>query len=47
MLGNEWKADKVAGICEKAEDFFCPPKTALKDLLQRSIHGFGWESNRP
>lgn len=37
--------EKLAGVCEKAEDLFCPPETALKELLQRSILGFGWESN--
>lgn len=41
------EAGGAAGVCRKAKDFFCPPKTALRDLLQRSIHGFGWESNRP
>lgn len=47
-LGDEVERQAwVAGVCEKAEDFFCPPKTALRDLLQRSIHGFGWESSRP
>ncbi len=30
-----------ADVCEKAADFFCHPKTALKDLLQRSMCGFG------
>lgn len=47
MFGNERKANKVSCVCEKEKEFFCPPKTALKDLLQRSINGFGWESKRP
>lgn len=42
---KERRTDKVAGVCEKAEDFFWPLNIALKDLLQGSILGFGWESN--
>lgn len=43
----DWEGDHSDGVCEKAEDLVCPPETALKDLLQRSIRGFGQESNRP
>lgn len=48
-LGDEVErqAEWRVFVKKAAEDFFCPPKTALRDLLQRSIPGFGWESNRP